>query len=136
MPRVERPATGAMIVLSALTALAGCFAHVTGSVAVDGVPFVAVDCRSGAAYGGWGVELSDTAGRRLRVGANLDGALGVALFQPGATNGDYLGSCGAIAVQAQHSRVDGIVNVEGAATLSCQAHGHRISGQVSFENCH
>ena len=131
-----KPATGVMIVLFALTALAGCFAHVTGNVAVDGVPFVALDCRSGAAYGGWGVEISDTAGRRLRLGANLDGALGVAVFQPGATKGDYLGSCGAVDVQAQHSRVDGIVNLEGAATFACQAGGHRISGRMSFENCH
>src|SRR5579871_4850353 len=79
MRSLRAQAISAMIPLATL--LGGCIAHITGSVTVDDVPFVATDCRSGAAYGGWGVEVFDPAGRRLRMGANLDGSLGVALFQ-------------------------------------------------------
>lgn len=135
MRSLGTPAVSAVMVLLVIF-FGGCIAHVTGSVVVDDVPFVAADCRSAAAYGGWGVEVSDLEGRRLRMGANLDGSLGVALFQPGAAQGEYLSSCGAIEVQSQHSRVNGIVNLEGSATFSCDARGHRIFGRITFENCH
>ncbi len=119
-----------------LIGLAGCTAHFTGSLAVDGAPFVPVDCRAGQAYGGIGVEVTDAGGRRLRIGANLDGRAGVALFQPGALVGEELGACGPTTMSSQHSRVNGVTNMMGTATLSCDSGRHQVSGQLSFENCH
>jgi hypothetical protein len=119
-----------------LLGLAGCYAHFSGAVIVDGAPFVPIDCRSGQAYGGMGVEVTDVMGRRLRIGANLDGRAGAALFQPGAFVGEELGACGPMTMSSQHSRVNGITNMMGTATLSCDSGRHQVSGQLSFENCH
>lgn len=122
--------------LAASLALCGCVAHFSGTLAVDGQPFVPVTCRSGAAYGGSGVEISDAVGYRMRLGANVDGSVGVALFQPGTAVGENLGVCGQTTISSQHSRVNGIVNMEGIAVLECEASGHRVTGQLQFENCH
>jgi hypothetical protein len=122
--------------LVAVLALASCAAHFSGAVTVDGQPFVPVACRSGASYGGFGVQMTDAIGRRLRLGANVDGSAGAALFQPGAAVGDSLGSCGQTTMMSQHSRVHGIQNMEGTVTLSCEANGHQVTGQMWFENCH
>jgi hypothetical protein len=73
---------------------------------------------------------------RLRLLANADGTANAALFAPNAARGDLLGPCGALGTQAQKSRINSIVNLMGTAELSCEALGHKISGKVSFENCH
>ncbi len=122
--------------LVAVLALASCTAHFSGAVTVDGQPFIPLTCHSGASYGGFGVEMTDAIGRRLRLGANVDGSAGVALFQPGAAVGESLGSCGQTTMMTQHSRVNGVQNMEGTATLSCEANRHQITGQMWFENCH
>jgi hypothetical protein len=36
----------------------------------------------------------------------------------------------------QSSRINGVRNQEGTATLSCQAAGHAVEGTITFKNCH
>ena len=133
---MTRSTPPALIVAALVAATAGCYAHFQGEVSVDGAPFVPVACRSGQAYGGMGVEITDVAGRRLRIGANLDGRAGAALFQPGAVIGEDLGVCGPTTMWSQHSRVNGITNMAGTAILSCDSGRHQVHGQLLFENCH
>jgi hypothetical protein len=135
MTRSRRSAL--VVVALILAATAGCNAHFSGSVAIDGIAFVPVGCRSEQAYGyGHGVELSDVAGQRLRLATSLEGNAVAALFQPGMAHGQFLGACGVIAMEAQGSKINGVRNVRGVATLACKASGHDVSGQIQFENCH
>ncbi len=131
----SRPIRCVVSAIGLLAAL-GCDAHVAGRLAVDGAPFKPVQCRSGAAYHGTGVEIADAAGRRLRVGESFDGSANVILLRPGADSGDRVGPCGLMTVEPQESRVNGIVNVGGTANLFCDHGGHQVFGYVSFENCH
>lgn len=123
-------------VLGALLALAGCTAKLGGNVTIDGAPFMASACRSGQALGFNGIELSDGGGRRLRMIANADGTAAAALFAAGADRGDMLGACGVLSMHAQHSTINGVHNIAGYATLSCEAVGHKVAGRIDFENCH
>jgi hypothetical protein len=122
--------------LGTLVALAACTPHFRGAVQVNGAPFSPAGCRSGQAFGFSGVEISDAGGRRLRLLANADGTADVALFDPNALTGRAFGSCSTLTMRAQHSRINGIHNLEGTATFSCQGPGHEASGQLNFENCH
>jgi hypothetical protein len=126
-----------LVVLATSVWLAGCTAHFAGALAVDGAPFAPVECRSGLALGfGGGVEIADATGHRLRLAPKLDGTAVAAVFQPGALAGEQIGACGTMWMQSQHSRVNGVVNMQGAAILSCQSAAHQLSGQIQFENCH
>jgi hypothetical protein len=125
----------ALVCLAAL-ALAGCTSKVTGTLEVDGSPFVVEECRSGQAFGFSGIELKDAGGRRLRLLANGDGTCTAALFKGDSTTGDRLGQCGTLEMQAQSSRINSITNLMGKAQLSCEAAGHKVSGNIEFENCH
>jgi hypothetical protein len=120
----------------ALLAASGCHAHVSGDLVVDGTPFVGAQCRSGQALAFSGIELTDTTERRLRLSGNLDGTCQAAVFPPASPVGTNLGTCGVLTVRAQSSRINGITNLEGAATLSCQAGPHAVGGRVQFQNCH
>lgn len=119
-----------------LLALAGCHAKVTGTLQVDGTNFAVQQCRSGQAFGFSGIELTDAAGRRLRLLANPDGTCTAALFSGNSATGDRLGSCGELTMEAQSSRINSINNLKGAANLTCEAGGHKVAGNVEFENCH
>lgn len=116
--------------------LAACTAKITGDLQVDGTSFNIVQCRSGQAFGFSGVEFADQGGRRLRLLMSADGSADVALFQSGNTTGDTLGMCGRLTAQAQNSRINSIVNLQGDASLACDALGHKVTGKVTFENCH
>lgn len=117
-------------------ALAGCQSKVTGTLEVDGKPFVARLCRSGQAFGFAGIELTDEAGRRLRLFAQPDGSCSAALFSGESSTVDGLGRCGTLSVEAQSSTVNSITNVKGVARLSCETDLHKVSGTLEFENCH
>ena len=119
-----------------LLALAGCSSKVTGALQVDGASFAVAQCRSGQAFGFNGIELTDGAGRRLRLLANPDGTCAAALFKGDAATGDRLGLCGVLEMRAQSSRINSINNVMGTAKLGCEAVGHKVAGSVEFENCH
>lgn len=113
-----------------------CTPKIAGELQVDGALFAISGCRSGQALGFSGVLFQGQDGRTIRVLANPDGTCGAALFPAGATIGDNLGTCGQLAMQAQPSRINNIVNIKGMATLTCDAAGHKVIGSVKFENCH
>jgi hypothetical protein len=124
------------LVLFALLGLVGCTAKVTGTLQVDGTAFAVGQCRSGQAFGFSGIELTDANGRRLRLLANPDGTCAAALFSGNATTGDRVGQCGELTMTAQSSRINSITNLKGTAKLNCNAGGHKVTGNVEFENCH
>ncbi|HEY0380328.1 MAG TPA: hypothetical protein VGC87_25675 [Pyrinomonadaceae bacterium] len=124
-----------LICLTAL-AVAGCTSKVTGTLEVDGAAFDVKECRSGQAFGFSGIELTDATGRRLRLLANADGTCSAALFKGDSATGDRVGECGTLTVQAQSSRINSITNVMGKAQLACEAVGHKVAGNIEFENCH
>ena len=117
-------------------ALFACTAKITGTLQVDGAPFEIKQCRSGQAFGFSGIELTDASGNRLRLLANADGTCSAALFKGNSPTGDRLGQCGTLAMEAQSSRINSIVNVKGTAKLLCEAVNHKVTGSVDFENCH
>ena len=117
-------------------ALVGCAAHVTSNVQVDGLPFVPTTCRSGQARGFAGVELTDGSQRRLRLAEALDGQFQAVYFPPGVPVGENLGACGVITFQDGSGVVNGIRNVDGNATLRCEAGKYKVTGDVLFEGCH
>jgi hypothetical protein len=126
----------ALLVCVALLVAVGCHAKVTGTLQVDGTTFVVEQCRSGQAFGFSGIELTDPNGRRLRLLASADGTCTAAIFKGDSTTGDRLGSCGVLTMEAQSSRINQIVNVRGKAKLACEAVGHKVAGDIEFENCH
>lgn len=124
------------LVIGSILLLTACHAKIAGELQVDGAPFVITECRSGQALGFSGIMFADSSGRHLRLLANADGTTSVAIFPAGAVKGDSLGTCGTLAMQAQSSRINNIMNLKGSTSLSCEAIGHRISGKIDFENCH
>ena len=120
----------------ALLALAGCAAHVTSSLQIDGTAFLPTICRSGQARGFAGVELADDQQRRLRLAQALDGQFQVVYFRPGVPVGENLGACGTMTFKNGIAVVNGVRNVEGTATLSCGGGRENLSGGGTFEGCH
>ena len=125
----------ALLSLLAL-ALAGCTSKMAGTIKVDGTPFVPKVCRSGQAFGFAGIELTDETNRRLRLFASPDGTTSAALLNGDAPTGARLGQCGTLVLEAQSSKINNITNVKGTARLSCETNGHKVSGNLEFENCH
>jgi hypothetical protein len=119
-----------------LVASTACAAHFSGALQVDGQPFELADCHSGQALGFSGVELLDARDRRLRVAQNLDGSPSVVYFPSGQQVGEPLGSCAKIKTGFGTGVVNGVRNVDGTATLSCETPQRRVTGDVHFENCH
>lgn len=126
----------AVFICLAALALVSCKSKVSGTLEVDGASFAVKTCRSGQAFGFSGLELTDESGRRLRLLANADGTCTAALFKGESPTGDRLGQCGTLSMEAQSSRINSIVNVKGTAKLACEATGHRLAGDIVFENCH
>lgn len=128
-----------LFLLGSLFTIAACTAQVTGALQVDHAFFALVPekCRSGAAFNFSGIQLEDAQGRRLRLHALPSGDCVATLFAPESGHGVTIpGSCGPLLMHAQSSRINSILNVQGSATLSCEGAGHRISGSISFKNCH
>jgi hypothetical protein len=119
-----------------LAASTACTAHFSGALQVDGQPFELAACRSGQALGVSGVELLDARDRRQRVAQNLDGSPAVVYFPSGQEVGEPLGPCAKIQAGAGTGVVNGVRNVDGTATLSCETPQRRVTGSVRFENCH
>ena len=124
-------------VLAAMVGSYGCSAKLGGSVEVNGEKLGLSSCRNGVAFGFRGVQLTTKSGLRLRIGALPTGAAGVIVMPKGETVGTELGvPCGAFSISDQKSTINGVRNVEGKASLDCEAAGYKIKGEVSFENCH
>jgi hypothetical protein len=104
----------------------------TTDLMVDGKPIRPTKCRSGAVKGYSGVELSDEAGRLMRIDTSFKG---VTFIVPGAQDlGFYW--CAKVTITAQNSKINNITNIEGSATLKCENQGHTATGTVAFANCH
>jgi hypothetical protein len=116
--------------------LAGCQAKITGNLQLDGANFAITQCRSGGAYGYYGIELTDTNRRRLRLFGNPDGTCTASLFQGDNPTGETIGPCGVLTMTTQASRINNVRNVEGTAKLSCETSAHKLAGAIEFENCH
>lgn len=126
---------GVLIMLVAIAC--GCTSKVAGTLKLDGQPFMATECRSGAAFNFSGIQLADASSRTLRLVQRVDGGISAAVFAPGQAKGDMFdGNCGTIEIHTQNSRINNIRNVEGKATLSCSSGEHTLDGTIEFENCH
>jgi len=123
-------------VVAALTASA-CSAELSGNVDLNGETLAFESCHNGVIYGFRGVELTATSGMRLRIGALPTGAAGVIVMPKDAATGTDLGvECGPFTITDQNSEINKVKNVEGKATLACEAKGFKLSGSVTFGNCH
>ncbi len=118
----------------ALATMAGCTNEITAKMAVDGNPFTPTSCRSGQVNNFMGVDLIDDAGKMVRLVQPPTNKPVAILFVDGEVI--ELGSCGTMTIANQNSTINNIVNVEGQAVLECEAQGRRISGNVTFKNCH
>ena len=118
-----------------LLLLAGCTAKITSSLTVGARPFQPASCRSSEPNGVAGVDLMDGSGARLRLVSLPNGQANALFFGAGANLGTELGACGPITLEQQNSRINGVYNVRGTATLSCKGKVS-IVGSVQFENCH
>jgi len=116
--------------------MGGCSAELKGDLTLDSTGFAVSNCRSGQALGFSGIELHHADGRRLRLLAQADGTVEVALLPPAKDQGEMLGPCGTLVTRAQRSRINSIVNLEGKATLRCKRDGHELAGTIEFKNCH
>lgn len=116
--------------------LSACSNELKGSLTVDGEAFSLKSCRSGQVYGFAGVEIVSDKGAKLRIAQAPTGE-GVAFYiPPAAATGEEIGVCGAFKLSTQNSTINDVKNVEGEATLDCEAAGHKIKGSFSFSNCH
>lgn len=110
---------------------------IVSNLQMDNASFVVTQCRSGAALGFSGIQLSDAAGRHVRVVVNpVNGNTTVALFPAQNSQGEDLGACGELVMNPQYSNVNGVRNQQGTVTFSCAASGYTLSGTVDFKNCH
>lgn len=125
-----------IFVASLSVTLVACAAHVGSNIHVDGAPFSPKTCRSGQARGFAGVELTDEQGQRLRLAHLLDGTFQAVYFPAGSETGENLGACGTMKIEEGGAVVNGVRNVEGAATLECGGSKHNVTGSVRFEGCH
>jgi len=126
----------AIFVCVVLIVAIGCQSKITGALQVDGATFAVQQCRSGQVFGFSGIELRDLNGRRLRLLASADGTCTAAIVRGDSATEDRLGPCGQMTLQTQSSRINQIVNVKGHAKLNCEAAGHKVAGDIEFENCH
>jgi hypothetical protein len=125
------------LTLIALVLAAGCTNKLEGDVQLDGASFTATSCRSGVAFGFAGVELHDGGGRRIRViNDPITGTVRVALFAGAAGRGEDLGTCAALDQRPQSSTVNGLQNQEGTVSFHCDTGPHKLSGNLTFKNCH
>ena len=123
-----------LVTIVALACLSGCKNEISANLTIDGETFQPTSCRSGQLNNFAGVDLVDNGGRTLRL-ANSPSMKPTAILIAG-TQVVELGPCGTMSVQRQNSSVNEVTNVEGNATLECEAEGHSIKGTVSFKNCH
>jgi hypothetical protein len=116
-----------------LVCLSACRAKLASTLQVDGKAFTPTECRSGQFNNFQGVDLinGSVTLRLVQSPANKPSAILI--------EGDTvteLGECGKMTSQQQNSEVNGIVNVQGSATLECKHEQRSLTGTISFQNCH
>jgi hypothetical protein len=116
----------------------------TGTLTVDGRPFVPRACRAGSNEMFFGVELTDKDGRVLKLALVQEppSALSyprpgesrpsvAALKAPGARDWESIGPCGPLLVERQKRG-----SVDGDMHLRCLSAHHAVEGRLAFENCY
>lgn len=131
MSRHQR--SGLSLLAALLLCTAACTAEITAALNVDDGSFVPTSCRAGQLNGFAGVDLIDAGGRTLRLVQTPTNEPNAILL--GDQTVDF-GVCGSLSVERQTSTVNDITNVMGEAKLDCEAEGHKVSGTVTFKNCH
>ncbi len=116
--------------------LLGCTNKLSGELDVAGSKFIPESCRSGQALGFSGVELTAKDGRRIRVAQTASGDGFAIFFGPDDVSGVELGRCGPFQMETQSSTINNICNVKGTAKLDCGTPEIKVSGSITFENCH
>ncbi len=115
--------------------LTACKNEISATLTVEGEPFVPTACRSGEHSGFMGVDLieeaSDRTLRLVQTPANQPLAIWIA-----GTETIELGPCGTLSIGYQNSTINDIRNVEGNASLECEAGERVVTGTVAFKNCH
>ena len=126
------------VIAIAASGIPGCFCSnkLEGSVDVNGETLSFDSCKNGVTFGARGVELIAKNGMRLRVLATPTGESSLVVVPKGATTGVEVGTCGSLQLADQNSTVNDVKNIEGKAVLACEANGYKVSGTVSFSNCH
>ncbi|MGB1014712.1 MAG: hypothetical protein ACPG4T_11300 [Nannocystaceae bacterium] len=117
-----------------LLCTSACTNEITASLKVDGVDFVPSSCRSGQVNNFMGVDLVNDAGDIVRLVQPPTNQPHVILFRNGKAS--EVGTCGTMSIGRQNSTINNVANVQGDATLACEAGGHKIAGTVTFKNCH
>jgi hypothetical protein len=132
----RRALVGAALAVSLPLVLIACTNKLSGELDVAGSKFVPESCRSGQALGFSGVELTAKDGRRIRVAQTASGDGFAIFFGPEDVSGTELGRCGPFQLETQSSTINNIRNVKGTAKLDCGTADIKVSGSVTFENCH
>ncbi|MFO0567689.1 MAG: hypothetical protein U0263_18670 [Polyangiaceae bacterium] len=125
--------------LLVLAALLACKSKSSGTITVNGAPFVVNTCRSGQANMPQfsGVDFLDSSGRRVRFLQQPTGKVQVYYFPAGVSFTDMLGEgCGSMTMQMQNSEVNGVKNIQGSVTANCTGGGNTVVASMTFENCH
>lgn len=126
---------GIALVSLALAAVVGaCSNRLTGSLVIDGTPFVPTACRSGQARGFSGVELTSSDARVVRLVTTPTSQAQVVLLNVGMPA--VLQNCGPLTYEVQNSTVNNVRNVRGMAQIQCTDGTHTVQGAVTYENCH
>ena len=131
--RTWQPVVGGLFLL--FLACGGLGATVEGTLLVDGQPFNAASCTSGAVYGFSGIELRNAQGEGLRIVTNPDDTASVVLLPLGASSGIDLGPCGTAGFRTTSLTINDVSAVEGQATLQCDVSDHKVSGTVQVSRC-
>ncbi len=120
-------------------ALLACKSKTGGSLTVDGTAFEIDSCRSGEANLPRfdGVDLLNSAGRRVRFLLKEDGKVRTFLFDAGASTGNFIGEdCGTMSVERKNSKVNNVSNIKGSVSANCTGGGHTVVASITFDNCH
>jgi hypothetical protein len=132
------------VVLAGVLVVACATERFTGTLRVDGRPFVPRSCTAGYDETFYGVDLADAEGRVLRL-AFVEKPPGVfsyprpgasrpsvaALREPGAREWTLLGFCGPLLVQRQKKG-----GLDGDMHLHCASAVHAVEGRMAFDNCY
>ncbi len=133
-----RTTLAAVAVLGA--ALLACKSETTGTVTVNGAPFVVEQCRSGQANTGAtfsGIALLDSAGNQVRVAGKPEGGFRVFHFTAGQQLGTLVGEdCGTFVINQTNTQINGVYNVEGNLSTNCTGSGFTIIAALNFAACH
>ncbi|KIG17323.1 hypothetical protein DB30_03380 [Enhygromyxa salina] len=126
-------AQGLGLLAALLLCTTACTNEITATLKIDDKSFVPTSCRAGQLNGFAGVDLIDDAGQTLRLVQSPTNEPNAILLGDKAVE---FGACGSFSVERQTSSVNDITNVMGEAKLECEAEGRKVSGTVTFKNCH